>query len=201
MPVEPPTEQATSPRIAASLDQIVTAIQALTTRELDRIQAFAKHRVTLLGNKQRGRDHEDLIQEAITAALRGDRRWYQNVDFCHYLYWAISSISNKWISSDKEVGAENESDLISITDEGTAWNPVEKVPTQASTPEQQASEREQLAVIERLLKDDSAALRIFGFLRRGYKGSDIQQVTGLTRSAYETIAKRIREKVRRSHAL
>lgn len=198
MPVEPPTEQATSTRIAATVAEISAAIDALTHDELKALEAFAHKRITMLGKKQFGRACNDLIQEAITRLLSGNRSWYKDVDFAHYLYWAMKSISDSWINSEKEVCPDVSLDQARLTGDGETWNPLANIPSTLPNPERLASDKEELERIDRLLQEDPAALQILGFLRQGFKGPDIQHATGLTPAAYETIVKRMRSKIRRS---
>lgn len=198
MPIEPPTEQATFTRIAATVAEISAAIDALTHEELHALKTFGRERIQMLMNKQWGRDDEDLLQEAITDTLMGNRHWYQDVDFCHYLYWAMKSISDRWIKAKKEVRADESLDQTRMTDDGEIWNPLTNTPSDLPSPERLASDKEELERIERILQDDPAALQILGFLRQEFKGPDIQEATGLTRSAYETIMKRMRSKAQRS---
>jgi len=199
MPVEPPTEQATSPRIAATVAEISAAIDALTHEELNALEAFGRERIKKLGKRQFGRDCKDLLQAAITDTLSKDRSWYKNVDFAHHLYWAMKSISYRWIKAKKEVRPDESLDQSRLTDDGEAWNPLANIPSDLPSPERLASDKEELERIERLLQDDPAALQVFGFLRQEFKGLDIQEATGLTPSAYETIVKRMRSKARRSN--
>lgn len=199
MPVDPSSQQATAPRIAASPAELSAAIDALTHEELEVLESFARERIEMLGNKRRGRDHDDLMQDAITDTLKGNRSWYKNVDFCHYLYWAMKSISNSWIKAKEEVVANESWDQARMADDGNTWNPVTNLPSHLPSPERLVWEKKELERIERLLQDDPAALQVFGFLRQEFKGPEIQEATGLTLSAYETIVKRIRSKVRRSN--
>lgn len=198
MLVEPPSEQATSPKISATVTEVSAAIDALTHEELKALEAFAHKRITMLGKKQFGRARTDLLQEAITRILSGDRSWYKDVDFAHHLYWTMKSISNHWLDSNKEVCPDVSLDQARLTGDGETWNPLANIPSNLPTPERLVSDKEELERIERLLQEDPAALQILGFLRQGFKGPDIQKATGLTPSAYETIVKRMRSKVRRS---
>ena len=198
MLVEPPSEQTTPPKIAATATEVNAAIDALTHDELKALEAFAHKRITMLGKKQFGRARNDLFQEAITRLLSGNRSWYKDVDFAHYLYWAMKSISDSWINSEKEVCPDVSLDQARLTGDGDNWNPLANIPSNLPNPERLASDKEELERIERLLQDDPAALQILGFLRQGFKGPDIQHATGLTPAAYETIVKRMRSKVRRS---
>ena len=199
MPTESSFQQATPPRLAATTVEISAAIDALTHEELEALEVFARKRVEMLGNKRHGRDYEDLLQEAITDTLSGDRSWYKDVDFCHYVYWAMHSISNRWIKAKKDVVAGKRLDPATMTDDGGSWNLQTNIPSDLPSPERLAWEKEELERIEHLLQDDPAALQVFGFLRQEFKGPEIQEATGLTQSAYETIVKRMRSKVRRSN--
>jgi hypothetical protein len=81
---------------AATLDEVRAAIENLMPEQLLRLKKYARQRIRGLGRASMGRDHKDLLQEAITATLDPDRRrWNKGaVDFVGHLIGAMRSIAD-----------------------------------------------------------------------------------------------------------
>lgn len=123
--------------MAASAQDVYRAIESLTPGELLKIREFAVWRVKGLGRKSNGRDHEDLMQEAVTRTVAGDRHWNEgSVSFVVHLLGAMRSISTHWAaqaSEDIPVSA-SELDRAAPDEHGNA---VDRVAAAAAGPERQ----------------------------------------------------------------
>lgn len=185
--------------MAASAQEIWRAIESLTPEELLRIRAFAIWRIRGLGRKSNGKDHEDLMQEAVTRTVAGDRRWNESsVSFVAHLLGAMRSISSHWA---RQLTADDPflfSELDEMTPNGYIGNPVDLVPAEAAGPEAQLAIKQEVEAIEKLFVGDAAAARVIECVRRGLSGPKTQEATGYSKTEYETVMKRIRRRVRRT---
>jgi len=185
--------------MAASAREIAIAIESLTPEELLRMRAFALWRVRGLGRRSNGRDHNDLLQEAVARTVSGERRWNEDsVSFVTHLLGTMRSISNHWATR----GAADEplsfSELPEVASNGHAGNPVDCVPSDAAGPETLVAVKQEIEALEKLFADDAAAARVIECVRRGLSGPGVQEATGYSRTQYETVMKRIRRRVRRT---
>jgi DNA-directed RNA polymerase specialized sigma24 family protein len=184
--------------MAASAPNVYRAIESLTPAELLKIREFAVWRIKGLGRKSNGRDHEDLMQEAVTRTVAGDRHWNEgSVSFAVHLLGAMRSISTHWAAQAAEDVHLSGSELDRAAPDERG-NPVDRVAAPAGGPEAQLVIKEELAAIERLFVDDPAALRVLECVRSGLSGPETQETTGYSKTEYETVMKRIRRRVRRT---
>jgi DNA-directed RNA polymerase specialized sigma24 family protein len=179
--------KSTSPRRvpeekAASAEEVRAAIDGLSEAQLVRFKRYAERKIKGLGRRSLGRDHMDLLQEAITSTLAGDRHWNKTVDFSQHLFGAMSSIANNWAKKADTVETRLESELIHQNAQGS--------------PEQQVSVKQQFEEIAKLLAGDQVALDVFGGLRAEMTGADVQEALGISKREYETTVKRIYRRAR-----
>jgi len=179
---------------AASQDEIQAAINSLTSAELLRLKGFAHFKIRGLRQASQGRDWEDLLQEACTATLSGDRRWNKSVSFERYLIDAMRSISYAWrkkferdeVSFVPEMrqtaGGEEQSILLSI-------------PSTVPGVERVSISKQELESIEQLFNKDPLVLEIIGGLRSEMTGPEIQEALGITQTDYETALRRMRRTI------
>src|SRR5262249_26180517 len=83
-------------------DEVVRALQRLSAAELLKLQNYAHWRIRGLGQYGRGKDEEDLLQEAILATVEGRRVWNKNVEFTTHLAGSMRSISSNWRLAERE---------------------------------------------------------------------------------------------------
>jgi len=182
--------------MVAGVRDIAMAIESLTPEELLRIRAFAIWRMRGLGRRSHGKDHEDLMQEAVTRTIGGERRWNATgVSFAAHLLGAMRSISNHWAGEggdDPALFAE----LDELAADGRRRNPVDRIAADDPGPEAQLAIKQDLEAVERLFAADAAALRVIACLRRGLSGPAVQEAIGCSKTEYETIMKRIRRRLR-----
>lgn len=138
----------------------------------------------------------DLLQEAITSTLAGDRHWNKTVDFSQHLLGAMRSIASNWAKKGDPVETRLESELIHQNAEGEEVNPLDSVPAPDPSPEREISVKQQFEEIEKLLVGDQVALDVFGGLRGEMTGTEIQEALGLSKTEYETTVKRIYRRAR-----
>lgn len=172
----------------ASAHEIRAAIESLTAEELLRMRQFAVWRWRALGNNA-GRDHEDLLQEAVARTVAGDRLWNErSVSFTTHLIGAMRSISSHWAA---ELAGRSPVEI-----DAAGGNLIETLPSPTVGPEMELAAKQEIEAIERLLADDAAALRLLDCIRRGMSGPETQQATGYSKTEYETVMKRMRRKLR-----
>ena len=181
---------------AASQEEILAAMNALTDEQFLKLRGFARFRISGLGRKNGGRDYEDLLGEALKATLAGDRRWNKSVSFFQHLLGAMRSISTHW----KEQFDTGEGRLgipVSWPDPyGEENGPLHDIPSTDPDCERVLSAKQELEEIEQIFTDDPLIREIIDGLRDNMPGPDIQQILGLSQREYETAVKRMRRKVR-----
>ncbi|RME53451.1 MAG: hypothetical protein D6795_05360 [Deltaproteobacteria bacterium] len=183
---------------AASDEEIRAAIERLTQGELLRLEKYARWRIRGLGRKAGGRTYEDLLAEAITATLSGDRRWNKDaVDFFGHLKGAMRSISDNW---SRKSGADEvflDSELRPPTERQDDSSAVGRTATSMPDGERLLGAHQMLRRIESLFHDDPLVLAILTHLREGASGPEIQRKLGISQKNFETAMKRMRRKVRK----
>lgn len=181
---------------AASAEEVRAAIEGLSVAQLVRFKRYAEWKIKGLGRRGLGRGHVDLLQEAITSTLAGDRHWNKTVDFSRHLLGAMSSIASNWAKKVDPAEARLESELIHQNAEGKEVNPLVSVPAPDPSPERQVSVKQQFEEIEKLLAGDQVAKEVFGGLRARMTGPEIQEALGISKTEFETTVKRIYRRAR-----
>src|SRR5437763_7081265 len=104
---------------AATREEVVAAVEALTRHEYLRLEQYARWRIRGIGRAARGRDWEELLREAISATYEGSRHWNkESVDFPGHLIGVMRSISSHWRDQFNPDEAFLESEVIRVTPEG-----------------------------------------------------------------------------------
>jgi hypothetical protein len=175
----------------ASLDDVANAVELLTETELVRLTGYAKYRMRGLGRRSGGRDHEDLMKEAITLTLSGQRRWKPvNVTFDRHLIGVMRSISSHWA---EQLGADElwfESEL--TPGDSTATSPLQRVPSVMPEVDTVLSARQELDLIYRRFKADAAVLHVLEGLKEGMTAKEVQEAYAMPKNDYESAMKRLR---------
>lgn len=182
MAAEPGLELATEAEVRA-------AIEALPPPALLRLERYARARIRLIGARSGGRDHQDLLQEAVLAVLDGRRSWKPTVvSIEKLLAGVIRSISSHWAEGFDPDEATAESQL-ATTDDGPGV-----LSTVASgTPDVERSlvaKGDLAELVQAFNDDDHVALVIEGF-REGMSGPEIQAELGLTEKEYGAARKKL----------
>ena len=169
---------------SARADAIREALASLSSVELLQLGKYASYRMKPLTSAG-GRSAEDLLGEAITATLDGQRTWSEGIDFFTHLVGCMTSISSNWRrKSQKEI-------LVQESEAGF----FDSVASQAADAERILSATEELERIRRIFAEDDEASQAVELLAQGYKGSEIKECLGLSEKEYAAVSKRIRRKL------
>ncbi len=186
-----PEEQAATP------EEIHGAIEALRPADLLRLKKFAYFRILGLGRASKGRNHEDLLGEALIATLAGSRRWNKSVSFVQHLLGAMRSISSHWVEEFDPGEAFLEAELTSTTPNGEKYSPVLNAPSTSPDGERVLAAKQEVEAIERLFAEDPQVLEIIGGLRAEMTGPEIQEALNMSKTEYETAIRRMRRGIQR----
>ena len=137
-----------------------------------------------------GRDHTDLLREAMAVTLGGDRRWRKGtVDFLTHLSGVMRSISSHWRERFAPEEAYTEAEL---THADNAPSPLLGAMSEEPDSERVLDARQRLELIERHFAADPAVPKIIDGFRQGLTGPEIQLASGLSKKDYESAIKRMR---------
>lgn len=182
---------------AATPDEVRAAIDSLSEADHVRLEKFARYRIRGLGRRARGRNHEDLLSEAITDTLDPEkRRWNKEVSFVRHLIGVMRSISSHWREQFDADEACLESELVRTSEQGELLNPLDLIGSEAPGAERIFEAKRQLEEIEKAVAGDRIVRDILGGMRAEMSPSEIREVLGLTPTEYETAMKRFRRHVR-----
>jgi hypothetical protein len=160
----------TSPRIAArSQPEIAVAVAQLGPGEKVALMKIAK-----LYARRTPYDHEDLIHEALARILSGRRIWPRHVDATMFIGGVIRSIAWEWRC--ERPGNENE--LIDVASEERAANAAIDA-----------------AKIIAIFSDDLVARQMVVAMMDGAKGEELQALSGLNKTEYESKRTKIRRRI------
>ena len=155
--------------------EVDRAINALTSSELLRLQRVAQFRIRGLGRTARGRDWEDLLDEALYRTLIGaednnnGRHWNTKVSFVQHLASTISSIANLWKRQFRENDTYLESELLTYDAEGHEHSPIDNVAAKNSPTDQLLLERDEENQILMMFRDDPEVAQLIQGLASGLK--------------------------------
>jgi hypothetical protein len=188
------SRRAKAARQQAPRGRVEQAIQELSNADLHRLEAFAVWRMRGLGRRADGRTHEDLLGEALCAALEGRRVWIEcNTDFVGFLVGAMRSISDNWgrrYKPEREAwGTPEEAEAVFVGARTVAF--IAREPVQESRLiAQQWSE-----AVARLFDADPVARRIVRRLLDGEDLRDVREDAGLEWNEYRAAVRRVRRRI------
>ncbi|HXM51474.1 MAG TPA: hypothetical protein VN956_26770 [Pyrinomonadaceae bacterium] len=141
---------------AATQEEIVAAVEALTPEDLSRLRGFAGWRVAGMGRAAQGQDWEDLLRKAIVATYyEGGRRWNKDaVPFRQHLLGAMRSISSHERDQFDEREATLESDLIYTSTAGDQVNPLATIESPGASPQRVLEAKEKVEEIEAIANEN-----------------------------------------------
>lgn len=173
------------------IEEIIAAINGLTTAELARIRRHGN--LLALGLRCTG---DDLIQEAMVAAVTGRRNCRRDLPIVVFLIGAMRSIASAARNSASATRPE-----VSLDATGTDGKPLVVITDSEPDAEAMALRAEdvaqRIAALEELFADDEPAmLVIWGDLEELSK-EEIMSMNDLSETAYDTIRRRIRRKIER----
>lgn len=161
----------TSEPAAATLSpaEAAAAIRALTAADKTALMKIAR-----LYAKKTPYDHEDLLQEALCRVLAGARAWPRHVAAVAFLWGVVRSIASEWKAQAPDRAPE------SIDPDGE---------------ERRAVARFDVAKLLALFDDDPAARAIVRGMLDGARGQELQQLSGLGKTDYESKRTKIRRRI------
>lgn len=188
----------------ATVDEITEAIGKLRPEEWAKLAIFAENRAKFMNLYGAAVDGDDLMQRGVVELLESRRSWNpKKVNFIGVLLGVIKSIaSNHKAKSLRNGYSVADSQLASNQNDGDhVQTPLELLADTRPIAELQIAvterETEVRIVVEGMYAffeaDAEAQLVMNGWLE-GKSGTEIIVDLGIDRSAYETIAKRIRRK-------
>jgi RNA polymerase sigma-70 factor (ECF subfamily) len=168
----------------ASPTEVMTAIESLSDAALLRLRSYARYRMRALGARAMAATYEDLLSEAITSTLAGQRRWNRDsVDIIGHLCGVMRSVSSHWQEERGSIPGEDFLDF--------------EHASPAPSADREASARQEVERIERFFAEDHLVLMIVEALKQGMKGPEIQGQLKISQTDYETAVKRLRRGVQR----
>ncbi|HEV2855671.1 MAG TPA: hypothetical protein VHC97_22985 [Thermoanaerobaculia bacterium] len=177
---------------AANPGEISQAIAGLTTADLRKLQKFARFRMAALGRLSRGRDHEDLLEEAMTATLDGRRAWRKSsVTFVNHLIAVMRSTSDNWATREDQrevVEAELYGAAQGEDEADDLLGAVKPTPAGQDT---QLIEKEALEALEASVSDDPVAREVLSALQLGLKGQELKETLGITEDQLRAAMRKI----------
>lgn len=181
--------------------EIDLAIKSLTPADLLRLRSIAALLVRGLGRAARGRDWQDLLNEAQCRTLIGasdthnGRHWNRKVPFVMHLAGAMKSIANLWKRQFREKETYLISELIVCDQEGEENSPVHNLPSDSVPADRRLIEEGTAAELFALLKDDETGALVLRFIIDGRGKNEIKLACGLDEKQYAAAIRRLRHKL------
>jgi hypothetical protein len=185
--------------VAATREEIITAIEALTAAQLVRLENIAWFRHHSLGSRGAGRQPRDLLSDAVIACLEGRRKWVKSsCELPTFLAGVLRSLASH-IRAGKPVDAFDDLAPSPTNDDKGGQEYVEQLADPGSVdPEGQLIAQEICARVRDQFKEDPLVLLVLnGFLEK-MKPSDIRSTTGMSEKEFNAAAKRLRRYVRQN---
>jgi DNA-directed RNA polymerase specialized sigma24 family protein len=182
----------------ATRQEVEQAIKSLSHADLLRLRRFAMALVKGLGRARQGRDHEDLLQEAIASFLEGTenggtgRCWNMNIEFRTALCGAMRSIASHWKEKYSCRQASLESDLPNGGPEVANGSPFEGSASRATAADDALCAQQEADRIMHLFRHDFGATQVLHGWTKGMTGPEIMKAAGITEQEYAAAVKRIR---------
>ncbi|MCB1058132.1 MAG: hypothetical protein KDD11_21745 [Acidobacteria bacterium] len=184
---------------SAGPDEVTEAIASLTSEELLALRLKARYYAKGLGRLRRGRDEQDLIQEAMLRTLDGDRKWQPaKVTFVQHLYGAIKSIAYAWRTKSER------GDAAEVPDSDHARSSeltVETFGSSSGNPVTALEVREDLNRIHEYFREDRDVVEILAGWEEGMGGPEIQELAEISENEYRAAVRRLRRGLPRIEGL
>jgi DNA-directed RNA polymerase specialized sigma24 family protein len=167
----------------ASRQEVEAALLSLNQTDLIRLKRIAQLRAAA----NQPMSWEDLLQEGISRALAGSRKWPSTVPFVAFLAQTMRSIASEELAAQVRRAEIAESDL--NRDGGIS---IDALAVDYASPERRMLSRNLLERVNELFSDDSVALAILTGIAQGHTANEIQRMTGLAKKDFDAAQKRIR---------
>lgn len=177
------------------LESVEAAIKALSPPDLCRLRAAAKLRLRVLGPYLTDRDEEDLLQEAVTRTVCGDRHWRRGIDFHRHLDMVMKSICNSWVKQRVRAGAAAEVAEVHLLDpdpEIQSESPLDEATSLQPNPEEALTAKQELGELTSHFRDDTVVCEIIAGWAQGLSGPEIQELAGISKKEFEAGVRRLR---------
>jgi len=179
-------------KLQRSRSEVAEAINALEAAEFLYLRNFARARANLLRylGKDKGRDEQDLLQEAIVATLEGRRTWNEEISLVKHLTGAMRSISSAWGQERAETHFEEEP--VQSSTEGSPSSREDILPAVTIDPERIVQAREDLKRVHDLFSEDALALDVVTLRGQGFTSKEIQKQLAISAAEFEAASRRVR---------
>ena len=168
------------------------SLGAMTSGDWGRANRLA--RVAALGLAEMGPD--DVLQEALTDLLGGDRNWRRGVPPLVTLKLAMRSIASNARKKARNAPIDQYATVSTGEEEAPDGRPAPVHASDDLSPADFAEDREQLAWIEQLAKGDDEAELVVMALAMGYSGAEARKETGLDAKQFDAARQRLMRKLR-----
>ncbi len=183
--------RATSNREVDS-SEIEVALAALGRDDLARLMVVARFRARALGRFRRGKDHDDLLNEAVLRTLSGQRAWNPAVDLVRHLSEAMRSIVWEWRTRSQRGDGAESPEAWSLDPRGEGAGPLARVADGEANAERASLAAEELRELEKRFSEDPEILALLAAWAEGHKGPEIQAAQGWSEKQYRAAVRRLR---------
>lgn len=166
-----------------SPDELKAALDALTPMDIARLNQAAEFFCAINGFDQAN----DLLQEALTRALAGQRKCRRDLAFVPFLYGSMRSIANAAAKASRR----SRIDPFATPEDGEEEEELDANAVELVDPERLAAARDALEKLNELFKDDEEILIVIEAMASGLKGEELRQSLGLSKTDHDTIRKRM----------
>jgi hypothetical protein len=188
--------------VFATRAEIDAAIEALSREDQTRLKKIAQYRFAGLGRRARGKDHEDLLHDAMVSIYRGaaspneGRHWPKDdVPLIAFVAQGIRSVASHWAEAD-EHEPMLDSEMSIETGDGGLRSPIDGTASSLPSQERDAIAKEKLEGVLRLFESDNDASTIIEAWSLEMEGPEIVRQFNMSENRYEAGRKRIRYKVK-----
>jgi hypothetical protein len=201
VPNSPDVRASAPAHTAAEVEAALNAIFP-SSPQLLKLQQYAGYRVAAIGRAAEGRTEEDLVNEAVTLTLEGQRNWSSAVDIVGHLIGVMKSVSSHWAEQVNRRDAVTlvESDVSNTTQDGrvvSAGTRVTQHPCNSPSVERTLVARSQVEQIRQAFVDDPLVTKILDLMAAEVTdGPSIKASLNLSQTQYETAIKRLRRTAR-----
>jgi DNA-directed RNA polymerase specialized sigma24 family protein len=166
--------------------EVDAQLRELSGADWTRARKFA--RAVTFGLK--GVEADDLVQEAMTKLLSGDRVWRAGIPPFVVITNVIRGVASNWRKRSKN-GPIDDSIEVALLDAGfDLEGPQQAIAVNHITPERILSGQEQLACVEQAVADDEELGLLCTAWAEGLRGEPVRSELGWSVKTYEAVRKR-----------
>lgn len=180
-----------------STEEVGRALEEMEAADWKRAERYAR----IAAHGLQGMDGEDLLNQACTLLLAGNRRFPRGKKPVRVLRNAVRSIASNarvagWgAHTDGDVLVEPEHDNEDADLSDDAPRRLAPAARNAITPEVEALAREEFEAVMALLKGDGADNEVLEAWACGMRGAEVMEITGLSATDYDAARKRLGRKI------